>query len=146
MLAFLAEPDLPRPPPEHWGFFVSRSRWFDLLVPADRVEAMRGIWGVMAYMMRDTTTANPETMAFARRLAKTGTLAQAAEAARTSAASSATASKNAAGAASVAGAVGAAHVGATSGKVATNAVKVGATATGTASPANAASPDRPGSQ
>ena len=32
---------------------VRRSRWFDLLVAADRAEAMRGVWGAMGYLMRD---------------------------------------------------------------------------------------------
>lgn len=31
---------------------VRRSRWFDLLDAADRVEAMRGIWGVVGWLMR----------------------------------------------------------------------------------------------
>ncbi|KAA6406621.1 MAG: hypothetical protein FRX48_09553 [Lasallia pustulata] len=35
-----------------YGLDVRRSRWFDLLVPADRVQAMRGVWGVMAWLMR----------------------------------------------------------------------------------------------
>jgi hypothetical protein len=29
-----------------------RSKWFDLFLPAERVEAMKCIWGMMAYMMR----------------------------------------------------------------------------------------------
>ncbi|KAI9850727.1 MAG: hypothetical protein M1824_003109, partial [Vezdaea acicularis] len=33
---------------------VKRSRWFDLLDRGDRLEAMRGVWGVLAYLMRDT--------------------------------------------------------------------------------------------
>lgn len=31
---------------------VERSRWYDLLVPAERSEAFRGIWGIMSYLMR----------------------------------------------------------------------------------------------
>ncbi|MCJ1257288.1 hypothetical protein MMC24_005113 [Lignoscripta atroalba] len=29
-----------------------RSKWFDLLLPDDRLQAMRGIWGIMGFMMR----------------------------------------------------------------------------------------------
>ncbi|KAI9676485.1 MAG: hypothetical protein M1817_000643 [Caeruleum heppii] len=32
---------------------LHRSRWFDLFDAADRVEAMRGLWGMCAYMMRE---------------------------------------------------------------------------------------------
>ncbi|MCJ1470693.1 hypothetical protein MMC07_009340 [Pseudocyphellaria aurata] len=32
---------------------VRRSKWFDLFVPDDRTQAMRGVWGVMSYLMRD---------------------------------------------------------------------------------------------
>ena len=31
---------------------LQRTRWFDLFSIEDRTEAMRGIWGIMAYMMR----------------------------------------------------------------------------------------------
>ena len=34
---------------------MKRSRWFDLLVADDRVEAMRGIWAILAWQMRDMT-------------------------------------------------------------------------------------------
>lgn len=33
---------------------LHRSRWFNLFSAEDRIEAMRGIWGVMAWLMRDT--------------------------------------------------------------------------------------------
>ena len=33
---------------------MRRSKWFDLLSPTDRVEAMRGVWGLLDYLMRDT--------------------------------------------------------------------------------------------
>ncbi|MCJ1297902.1 hypothetical protein MMC08_000690 [Hypocenomyce scalaris] len=36
-----------------YGLDMQRSRWYNLLEPADRVQAMRGIWGVMAWLMRD---------------------------------------------------------------------------------------------
>lgn len=32
---------------------VRRSKWFDLLKKKDRELAMRGIWGVMDFLMRD---------------------------------------------------------------------------------------------
>lgn len=32
---------------------VQRSRWYDLLKPEDRAQAMRGVWGVIGWMMRD---------------------------------------------------------------------------------------------
>ncbi|KAF1985707.1 hypothetical protein K402DRAFT_446855 [Aulographum hederae CBS 113979] len=31
---------------------LQRTRWYDLLQPDDRVEAMAGLWGVIAYLMR----------------------------------------------------------------------------------------------
>lgn len=31
---------------------LQRTRWFDLFSVDDRTEAMRGIWGVMSYLMR----------------------------------------------------------------------------------------------
>ena len=31
---------------------LRRTRWFDLFNVDDRTEAMRGIWGIMSYMMR----------------------------------------------------------------------------------------------
>ncbi|KAL8647202.1 MAG: hypothetical protein Q9226_006534 [Calogaya cf. arnoldii] len=39
-----------------WRLDVKRSKWFDLFDPGDRGEAMRGIWGIMRRMMRDTGT------------------------------------------------------------------------------------------
>lgn len=39
---------------------MSRSRWFDLLTAEGRLEAFRGIWGVMSYLMRaDPMTRKP---------------------------------------------------------------------------------------
>ncbi len=32
---------------------VRRSSWFDLLKKEDRLLAMRGIWGIMDFLMRD---------------------------------------------------------------------------------------------
>jgi hypothetical protein len=37
-----------------WGLKVLRTRWYDLFESADRVEAMRVIWGAFGWMMRDT--------------------------------------------------------------------------------------------
>lgn len=34
---------------------LQRTRWFDLFDVEDRTEAMRGIWGVMSYLMRADT-------------------------------------------------------------------------------------------
>lgn len=33
---------------------LRRSRWYDLLDAGDRAEAMRGVWGVLAWLMRAT--------------------------------------------------------------------------------------------
>lgn len=46
-----------KPPPDHpddtwYKPQVYRTRWFDLLKSEDRGEAMRALWGVMAYQMR----------------------------------------------------------------------------------------------
>lgn len=41
---------------------LSRTRWFDMLAPEDRLEAFRGIWGVMSYLMRsDSMAPRPQT-------------------------------------------------------------------------------------
>lgn len=40
----------PSPP----GLELRRSRWYDLLDAGDRAEAMSGVWGVMAWLMRET--------------------------------------------------------------------------------------------
>lgn len=37
---------------------MKRSKWFDLLIADDRVEAMRGIWAVLGWQMRDMTENN----------------------------------------------------------------------------------------
>lgn len=31
---------------------LQRTRWFDLFNVDDRTEAMRGLWGIMSYLMR----------------------------------------------------------------------------------------------
>jgi hypothetical protein len=40
--------------PHDWYILkVRRSKWFDLLDKKGRVEALRGIWGVFGYLLRD---------------------------------------------------------------------------------------------
>lgn len=47
---------LPNAAEQSWyGLNMQRSKWFDLFDVDDRIEAMRGIWGIIGYMMRDTT-------------------------------------------------------------------------------------------
>lgn len=41
------------PDPAWHALPMVRSRWFDLFDPADRIQAMRGVWGVMGSLMRD---------------------------------------------------------------------------------------------
>lgn len=54
-----------KPPPDHpdnsWSKpRMSRSKWFDMLTAEGRVEAFRGVWGVMSYLMRaDPMTRKP---------------------------------------------------------------------------------------
>lgn len=38
---------------EWWKLQVKRSKWFDLLDPQDRVEAFRGVWALVGWMMRE---------------------------------------------------------------------------------------------
>ena len=53
-LRFLAEGTIPQDPsdPEWCSPKLQRTRWFDLFDIGDRTEAMRGIWGIMNYLMR----------------------------------------------------------------------------------------------
>lgn len=47
---------LPHPLPQdpHWCRpTLQRSRWYDLFVEEDRVEAFQGLWGVMAFLTRE---------------------------------------------------------------------------------------------
>jgi hypothetical protein len=44
---------------EREGVVMWRSKWWDMFLVDDRVEAMRCIWGMMAYMMRRIETAAP---------------------------------------------------------------------------------------
>jgi hypothetical protein len=52
---YLTEGILPEKPPSDVDWCspkMQRTRWFDLFNVDDRTEAMRGIWGVMSYLMR----------------------------------------------------------------------------------------------
>ena len=57
-LEYLATPngtlsgDTARDVSEWYGLPLQRSKWYDLFDPEDRVQAVRGIWGVMGWMMR----------------------------------------------------------------------------------------------
>ncbi|KAF2445377.1 hypothetical protein P171DRAFT_484068 [Karstenula rhodostoma CBS 690.94] len=53
-LRFLAEGTLPQDPadPDWCSPKLQRTRWFDLFDIDDRAEAMRGIWGIVNYLMR----------------------------------------------------------------------------------------------
>jgi hypothetical protein len=53
-LQHLTEGTLPEEPLKLNWFSpkLQRTRWFDLFNVDDRTEAMRGIWGVMSYVMR----------------------------------------------------------------------------------------------
>ncbi|KAF2819644.1 hypothetical protein CC86DRAFT_398638 [Ophiobolus disseminans] len=54
-LKYLSEGSLPQEPPSEPDWCspkLQRTRWFDLFNIDDRTEAMRGIWGIMSYMMR----------------------------------------------------------------------------------------------
>jgi hypothetical protein len=41
-------------PAQHpwYALKVRRSRWYDLFDKEDRIEAMRGVWGVVGWLMR----------------------------------------------------------------------------------------------
>jgi hypothetical protein len=52
---FLTDGCLPSSLPKNvsWASpILQRTRWYDLFVLEDRKQAMRGIWGIMAYLMR----------------------------------------------------------------------------------------------
>lgn len=60
-IRYLTEGTLPeeKPSDAEWcSPKLQRTRWFDLFDISDRTEAMRGIWGIMAYLMRSQN--NPE--------------------------------------------------------------------------------------
>jgi hypothetical protein len=57
-IQYLTEGVLPEQAPtdSHWcSPTLQRTRWYDLFSMDDRTEAMRGIWGVLAYLMRAQT-------------------------------------------------------------------------------------------
>lgn len=43
--------DTPADPPWH-VLKIERTRWFDLFVAEDRIEALKGLWRIFHYMMR----------------------------------------------------------------------------------------------
>ncbi|OCL08572.1 hypothetical protein AOQ84DRAFT_376633, partial [Glonium stellatum] len=60
-LQYLTDGTLPAQPPADPSWVspkLQRTRWFDFFVVEDRAEAMRGIWGIMAYLMRMQETAD----------------------------------------------------------------------------------------
>ena len=62
-IEYLTHGTLPEKAPSHTNWcspVLQRTRWFDLFDVEDRAEAMRGIWGVMAYSMRAKETREEE--------------------------------------------------------------------------------------
>ncbi|KAF2012321.1 hypothetical protein BU24DRAFT_426190 [Aaosphaeria arxii CBS 175.79] len=54
-IRFITDGTLPSDTPQDPNWHVpvlQRTRWYDLFSVEDRTEAMRGVWGVMAYLMR----------------------------------------------------------------------------------------------
>jgi hypothetical protein len=39
-----------------YGVQLARSRWYDVFNAEDRIEIMRALWGIMGWLMRDTTS------------------------------------------------------------------------------------------
>ena len=61
---YLTSATVPHPPPEDSEWSVpklQRTQWFDLFDVEQRVEAFRGLWGVMAYLTRDTGEGSQST-------------------------------------------------------------------------------------
>lgn len=57
----LAQSNISNAPQQSWyALEMKRSTWFDLLVTGDRVEAMRGIWAILGWQMRDMTPEKDE--------------------------------------------------------------------------------------
>ncbi|KAI9810693.1 MAG: hypothetical protein M1826_003481 [Phylliscum demangeonii] len=54
--ASASSPAGPPPQPPWYVLEVRRSRWYDLLAADDRVDVFRGLWGIAAWLMRDTST------------------------------------------------------------------------------------------
>jgi hypothetical protein len=56
---YITEGTLPKDPPSDTDWCspkLQRTQWFDLFSIDDRTEAMRGLWGVMSYLMRADTS------------------------------------------------------------------------------------------
>lgn len=53
-LEFMSEGIFPTTQPDSSWYkpTIQRTKWYDLLIPEDRAEAMRALWGVFSYMMR----------------------------------------------------------------------------------------------
>ena len=54
---YLTSEVLPNPPPEDDNWCrptMSRSPWFDMFEKSQRLDALRGLWGVIAYLTRET--------------------------------------------------------------------------------------------
>lgn len=45
-------PENPPSDPDWCSPQLQRTRWFDLFSVEDRTEAMRGLWGIMSYLLR----------------------------------------------------------------------------------------------
>lgn len=45
----------PDPDPEWFKLELQRTPWYDLFDPEQRVQAMRACWGVLGYLMRNTS-------------------------------------------------------------------------------------------
>ncbi|KAJ4375297.1 hypothetical protein N0V83_002383 [Neocucurbitaria cava] len=63
-LQYITEGKLPGGPPSDPDWCspkLQRTRWFDLFDIKDRTEAMRGIWGVMSYLMRGADDSHQDT-------------------------------------------------------------------------------------
>jgi hypothetical protein len=61
---YLTSATVPHPLPEDAEWSVpklQRTQWFDLFDVEQRVEAFRGLWGVMAYLTRDIGQASQGT-------------------------------------------------------------------------------------
>jgi hypothetical protein len=57
-LEYITEGRLPEKTPSDVDWCspkLQRTRWFDLFDIKDRTEAMRGLWGIMSYLMRADT-------------------------------------------------------------------------------------------
>lgn len=63
-IQYLTDGILPESPPKdpHWSSpILHRTRWYNLFDIDERLEAMRGIWGILAYLMRSQDQAKGAT-------------------------------------------------------------------------------------